>query len=125
MHHLGKIMVFLVVLGAQWAGLMMANLLMALQVNLGWPLSAPLVIPLLGAFLSMTVNLQKSLHPLNQMMFLMVFLLTSRILQVQIKSNHLLNLSKTLLKLGYRIRQQALLMQLMKMPILLPLKFLN
>ena len=44
---------------------------------------------------------------------------------MQIKVNHLLNLSKTLLQLGYRIRKQALVMQFMNIPILLPLKCLN
>ena len=41
MHRLGQIMVLMVILGAQWARLMMENLLTALQANLGWPLSAP------------------------------------------------------------------------------------
>ena len=59
------------------------------------------------------------------MMFLLVFLLDSRMLQVQIKVYHLLNLRKTLLRLGCRIRQQAMFMQLRKMPILLPLKCFN
>ena len=41
MHNLEYIMGLLVVMGAQWAGLMMANLLTDLKANLGWPLSAP------------------------------------------------------------------------------------
>ena len=59
------------------------------------------------------------------MMFLLVFLLAIRMLQVHIKGNHLTNMRKTLLQMGYKIRKQALLMQLMNMTILLPLKGLN
>ena len=44
---------------------------------------------------------------------------------MHIKGNHILNMRKTLLYLGYRIKQQALLMHLMKMLILIPLKCLN
>ena len=80
---------------------------------------------MLGEFLSITVHPQKRLHSLAQLMFLLVFLLSSRMLQVQIKSNHIPNLRKTLLQLGYRIRKQAPLMMLTKMLILIPLKCLN
>ena len=52
----GQLMVLLVVLGSHWAGMIMSNLLTALQVNLGWPLSVPYVIPFLGEFLPMTVH---------------------------------------------------------------------
>ena len=73
----------------------------------------------------MIVHPKKRQHPLSHIMFLLVFFMESRILQVHIKVNHLLNLSKTLLQLGYRIRKQAPLMKLTKMLILLPLKCLN
>ena len=73
----------------------------------------------------MKVHPQKMLHPLAQMILLLVFFLERRMLQVQIKGNHMQNLRKMILQLGYSIRQQYLIMRLMKMPILLPLKCLN
>ena len=70
----------------------------------------------------MKVHPHKSVQLLTQLMLLLVFLLSSSMMQVHIKGNHLLNMRKNLLQLGYRIRQQDLLMELMKMPIRIPMK---